>query len=94
MTRRTGVSSTRKVVHTLVDELPESELAAATRYLEYLHDFGALTEVNPEIDAAWGAEIKRRIDRIEAYGSRGTPWREAMKRIKQNLGLNETPRRR
>ena len=53
--------SDKQQLHQLVDQLPESELTAATRYLEYL--LSRETPVDPEMLA--------RIDEARAHPSPG-----------------------
>jgi putative addiction module component (TIGR02574 family) len=42
---------------------------------------------NPEVDAAWAAEIKRRIDDIESGREVGIPGEEVMARARKIVGL-------
>ncbi|MBI2322120.1 MAG: hypothetical protein HYU88_08555 [Chloroflexi bacterium] len=53
----TTSTTAREHLHRLVDELPDGELHAAARFLEYLHDLGSdplmrLLEEAPEDDGA------------------------------------------
>ena len=42
---------------------------------------------DPEVDAAWTAEIKRRIDDIESGRVVGIPGEEVMARVRKIVGL-------
>ena len=42
---------------------------------------------DPEYDAAWGAEIQRRIDDIESGREVGVPGEEVMARVRKIVGL-------
>jgi putative addiction module component (TIGR02574 family) len=42
---------------------------------------------DPEHDAAWGAEIKRRLDDIESGREVGIPGEEVMARVRKIVGL-------
>ena len=42
---------------------------------------------DPEYDAAWGAEIKRRMDDIESGREVGVPGEEVMARVRKIVGL-------
>ncbi|MBA3588701.1 MAG: addiction module protein [Methylibium sp.] len=43
----------------------------------------SLVESDPDVDAAWNAEIERRVDAIESGEMRAIPWDE----VKKDLGL-------
>lgn len=40
---------------------------------------------DPDVEAAWAAEIDRRVRRIRAGGSKGEPWEKVHTRIKASL---------
>jgi hypothetical protein len=60
----------REVLHSLVEKLPDSEIHAAERYLEFL-------AANQE--APVDAEMLLRIDRARAEPSPGIPHEEIMR---------------
>jgi len=44
------------------------------------------SEVDPDAEAAWGAEIRRRMSEHEAGRSKTIPWSEARRRIHAAAG--------
>lgn len=44
------------------------------------------TEVDPDAEAAWSAEIRARLDRVEAGTATTIPWSEARRRIHAAAG--------
>ena len=62
--------------------LPEEERAAlASDMLESLD-----TEVDPDAEAAWAAEIRARVNDIESGSAKTVPWAEARRRIHAAAG--------
>ena len=62
--------------------LPEEERAAlASELLDSLD-----SEVDPDAEAAWAAEIRARVSDIESGGARTVPWSEARRRIHAAAG--------
>jgi hypothetical protein len=61
--------ASREQLHTLIEQLPESELSAAARYLEFLKVRDAPVE----------AEMLARIDEARAHPSRGIDHEEVLK---------------
>ena len=64
----------------LLDEalqLPPEERAALAGELIQSLD----TEIDDEAEAAWSAEIRKRVERLEAGLARTIPWAEARRRI-------------
>jgi len=62
--------------------LPEEERAAlAGELLESLD-----TEVDPDAEAAWAAEIRARIAEAESGRAKTVPWAEARRRIHAAAG--------
>jgi aminoglycoside phosphotransferase len=59
----------RKQLHNLVDQLPESEVAAAARFLEFLNAH----------EAPIDAEMLARIDEARAHPSAGIPHEDILK---------------
>jgi hypothetical protein len=59
----------RQQLHNLIDQFPETELAAAARYLEFLNVREAPVE----------AEMLARIDDARAHPSRGIDHEEVLK---------------
>ena len=58
--------------------LPEAERAAlAGELIESLE-----TEVDADAEAAWSAEIHRRVEALNAGRARTVPWAEARRRIR------------
>ena len=55
---------------------PEARAALAGSLLESLD-----TEVDPDTEAAWGAEIERRIRGIDQGTTKLVPWDEVRRRI-------------
>ena len=58
-------------------QLPPEERAALAGELIQSLD----TEVDDEAEAAWSAEIRRRVERLEAGLAHTIPWAEARRRI-------------
>jgi len=44
------------------------------------------TEVDPDAEAAWSAEIHARLDRVDAGVAATVPWSEARRRIQAAAG--------
>jgi putative addiction module component (TIGR02574 family) len=62
--------------------LPEEERAAlAGELIESLE-----TEVDPDAEAAWSVEIRKRVDELNAGRARTVPWSEARRRIRVAAG--------
>ena len=62
--------------------LPEEERAALAGEL-----IGSLeTEVDSDAEAAWSAEIRARLDQVNAGTARTVPWSEARRRIHAAAG--------
>jgi putative addiction module component (TIGR02574 family) len=62
--------------------LPEEERAAlAGELIESLE-----TEVDPDAEAAWSVEIRKRVDELNAGRARTIPWSEARRRIRAAAG--------
>jgi len=62
--------------------LPEEERAALAGEL-----IGSLeTEVDSDAEAAWSAEIRARLDQLNAGTARTVPWSEARRRIHAAAG--------
>lgn len=55
---------------------PEARAALAARLLESLDE-----RVDPDAEAAWGAEIARRIADLDSGKGKTIPWTEARARI-------------
>lgn len=67
--------------------LPEEERAAiAGELIESLE-----TDVDPETEAAWSAEIRARLERVDAGLARAIPWSEARRRINAAAGRDSQP---
>lgn len=67
--------------------LPEEERAAiAGELIESLE-----TDVDPEAEAAWSAEIRARLERIDAGLASVVPWSEARRRIHAAAGRGSRP---
>ena len=43
-------------------------------------------EVDADAEAAWSAEIRRRLERVDAGGAKTIPWAEARRRIHAAAG--------
>ena len=43
-------------------------------------------EVDPDAEAAWAAEVRARLDRIDAGDAKTIPWSEARRRIHAAAG--------
>lgn len=77
----TTSTTARERLHRLVDELPDGELHAAARFLEYLHDIGSgplmrLLDEAPEDDELPSEEEERQASESRAAyfrGERGVP---------------------
>ena len=85
MARATAVKhDPRTQVIALAKTLPERDLEAARRYLEYLRDFGdAELAGPPDVERAWTVEIKSRIDALEAGKTEGEEWSKVRARMKR-----------
>ena len=73
--------------HKLYDsalQLSDSERAELAAWLIESLD----PEVDNDVDAAWDAEIKRRIDELDSGAVAAIPWPEARRMI---LGLSDGP---
>lgn len=44
------------------------------------------SEVDPDAEAAWAAEIRRRVSELEAGRAKTIPWSEARRRIQAAAG--------
>lgn len=76
--------NTRAKVASLVRTLPEKNLEAAQRYLEYLRDFGDAEPSGPaDVERAWVSEIKRRVDSLDAGHTQGEDWKHVRARMKR-----------
>ncbi|WP_292451324.1 addiction module protein [Methylibium sp.] len=60
-----------------------SRLSADDRERLLERILASLVESDPDVDAAWNAEIERRVDAIESGEMRAIPWDE----VKKDLGL-------
>lgn len=47
------------------------------------------TEVDADAEAAWSAEIRARLDRVDAGSAKTIPWAEARRRIHAAAGRGE-----
>jgi putative addiction module component (TIGR02574 family) len=56
--------------------LPEERAALAGELIQSLD-----TEVDDDAEAAWSAEIRRRLERLDAGLANTVPWAEARRRI-------------
>ena len=78
------MNNTAKQLYDNALHLPDSERAElAARLIESLD-----SEVDREVDAAWDAEIKRRIVELDSGAVKAVPWPEARRMI---LGLSDGP---
>jgi len=74
----------RTQVIALAKTLPERDLEAARRYLEYLRDFGDAELTGPaDVERAWTAELRSRIDALEAGKTQGEDWTKVRARMKR-----------
>lgn len=55
---------------------PEERAALAGELIQSLD-----TEVDPDAEAAWSAEIRARLERLDAGRAHTIPWSEARRRI-------------
>ena len=62
--------------------LPEEERAALAGELIDSLD----SEVDPDAEAAWAAEIRTRVSDLDAGRARTVPWSEARRRIRAAAG--------
>jgi len=56
---------------------PEARGAIANRLLDSLQD----EEVDPDVEAAWEAEVARRVQELDAGKVKTIPWAEARQQI-------------
>ena len=66
-----------KLVEDALKLPPEARGALASRLLESLHDEVA----DPDAEAAWEAEIDRRLRELDSGKVKTVPWSEARKQI-------------
>jgi hypothetical protein len=80
-------SALKQEVHALVDRLPDDELKAARRYLEYLRDasdpYAHLDEVD-DLDEAEREKLHQSLERgiAEARAGQGRPAREFLAELR------------
>lgn len=82
------MSTTKERLHELIDALPEEELRAAERYLQYLHELGsdpvwrAFAEA-PYDDEPLTSEEEEAIRRADEEIERGetVPWEQAKREL-------------
>ncbi|MGQ0736756.1 MAG: addiction module protein [Acidobacteriota bacterium] len=60
---------------------PDERAALAGELIQSLE-----TEVDPDAEAAWSAEIRSRLDRVDAGRATTVPWAEARRRIHAAAG--------
>lgn len=78
------MESTAKQLYDNALHLPDSERAELAAWLIESLD----PNVDREVDKAWDAEIKRRIEELDSGTVAAVPWPEARRRI---LGLSDGP---
>jgi len=76
------MNTTAKQLYDSALHLPDSERAELAAWLIESLD----PEVDREVDKAWDAEIKRRIDELDSGSVTAVPWPEARRMI---LGLSD-----
>ena len=76
------MNTTAKQLYDNALHLPDSERAELAAWLIESLD----PEVDREVDEAWDAEIKRRIDELDSGRVTAVPWPEARRMI---LGLSD-----
>jgi putative addiction module component (TIGR02574 family) len=59
----------------------EARAALAGELIQSLED-----QVDEDAEEAWSAEIRRRLDQLDAGTAKTIPWREARRRIYQAAG--------
>jgi putative addiction module component (TIGR02574 family) len=65
---------------------PDARAALAAELIATLDD-----EVDPDAEAAWSEEIRRRLDEIDTGTVRPIPWSEARRRILAAAGRDPRP---
>jgi len=78
------MNTTAKQLYDNALHLPDSERAELAAWLIESLD----PDVDREVDEAWDAEIKRRIDELDSERVTAVPWPEARRMI---LGLSDGP---
>ena len=78
------MNATAKQLYDNALHLPDSERAELAAWLIESLD----PDVDREVDEAWDAEIKRRIDELDSGAVAAVPWPEARRMI---LGLSDGP---
>ena len=74
-------STAQNLLNTALN-LPESERAElAARLIESLDPDVAADPLDADLDSAWDAEIKRRVEDLDTDRVAGIPWSEARRRI-------------
>lgn len=61
-----------------LDEKDRASVAGAL--IESLH-----TEVDPDVESAWDAEIRRRVDELDSGAVKTVPWSEVRERLFRGL---------
>ena len=65
---------------------PEARAALAAELIATLDE-----EADPDAEAAWSEEIRRRLDEVDAGTVRPIPWSEARRRILAATGRGSLP---
>ena len=78
------MNATAKQLYDNALHLPDSERAELAAWLIESLD----PDVDREVDEAWDAECKRRIDELDSGAVTAVPWPEARRMI---LGLSDGP---
>lgn len=74
-----------KILEDALDLPPEARAAVAGRLIESLDG-----EIDEDAEAAWSAEISRRLTQLDSGSVKTIPWEEARRLI---LGLTDAARR-
>jgi putative addiction module component (TIGR02574 family) len=69
----------------VLDLPPRSRVRLAEKIMESIDDYAT-----PELEAAWGDEIERRVKEIQSGAEKGIPAEDVMKEARR--ALNETRR--
>ena len=72
-------------------KLPESDRAALARQLLLSLEPDAF---DPDCEAAWQAEIERRLASVERGSYQASEWREALARVRKSLGREDSGARK
>ncbi len=78
--------TTRDLLDAALRLPPEARAALAAELIESLEH----VEIDEGAEAAWAAEIRRRLDEIDSGAVKAIPWDEARRRIMKAAGAAQS----